>query len=125
MRRRYRHSSRRYEANLRSLLSRQGQSSTQRERHRPRPCTGEGHCSGSRRKRERNERSRRRKPLHDQIACGSAACLSPLCVLACLCVLARNQSSQEMTMPRILIVDDEPSIVLALKDELVFEGFEV
>ena len=28
-------------------------------------------------------------------------------------------------MPRILIVDDEPSIVLALKDELVFEGFEV
>src|SRR5205809_367274 len=30
-----------------------------------------------------------------------------------------------MTMPRILIVDDEPSIVLALKDELVFEGFEV
>lgn len=28
-------------------------------------------------------------------------------------------------MPRILIVDDEPSIVLALKDELAFEGFEV
>ena len=28
-------------------------------------------------------------------------------------------------MPRILIVDDEPSIVLALEDELVFEGFEV
>ncbi len=28
-------------------------------------------------------------------------------------------------MPRVLIVDDEPSIVLALKDELVFEGFEV
>jgi two-component system, OmpR family, alkaline phosphatase synthesis response regulator PhoP len=28
-------------------------------------------------------------------------------------------------MPRILIVDDEPSIVMALKDELVFEGFEV
>jgi len=28
-------------------------------------------------------------------------------------------------MPRILIVDDEPSIVLALKDELLFEGFEV
>jgi DNA-binding response OmpR family regulator len=27
-------------------------------------------------------------------------------------------------MPRILIVDDEPSIVLALKDELVFEGLE-
>lgn len=28
-------------------------------------------------------------------------------------------------MPRILIVDDEPSIVLALKDELLFETFEV
>ena len=28
-------------------------------------------------------------------------------------------------MPRILIVDDEPSIVLALKDELAFESFEV
>jgi DNA-binding response OmpR family regulator len=28
-------------------------------------------------------------------------------------------------MPRILIVDDEPTIVLALMDELVFEGFEV
>jgi two-component system, OmpR family, alkaline phosphatase synthesis response regulator PhoP len=28
-------------------------------------------------------------------------------------------------MPRVLIVDDEPSIVLALMDELVFEGFEV
>ena len=28
-------------------------------------------------------------------------------------------------MPRILIVDDEPSIVLALKDELAFEGFDV
>jgi DNA-binding response OmpR family regulator len=28
-------------------------------------------------------------------------------------------------MPRVLIVDDEPSIVLALKDELVFETFEV
>lgn len=28
-------------------------------------------------------------------------------------------------MPRILIVDDEPSIVLALKDELIFEGFIV
>jgi DNA-binding response OmpR family regulator len=26
---------------------------------------------------------------------------------------------------RILIVDDEPSIVLAVKDEMVFEGFEV
>src|SRR5436190_6758378 len=26
---------------------------------------------------------------------------------------------------RILIVDDEPSIVLALRDELDFEGFEV
>jgi DNA-binding response OmpR family regulator len=28
-------------------------------------------------------------------------------------------------MARILIVDDEPAIVLALKDELAFEGFEV
>ena len=28
-------------------------------------------------------------------------------------------------MPRILIVDDEPSIVLAVRDELVFEGFDV
>ena len=28
-------------------------------------------------------------------------------------------------MPRVLIVDDEPSIVLAVRDELVFEGFEV
>ena len=28
-------------------------------------------------------------------------------------------------MPRILIVDDEPSIVLAIRDELAFEGFEV
>lgn len=28
-------------------------------------------------------------------------------------------------MARILIVDDEPSIVLAIKDELTFEGFEV
>jgi two-component system alkaline phosphatase synthesis response regulator PhoP len=28
-------------------------------------------------------------------------------------------------MPRILIVDDEPSIVLALKDEFAFEGFDV
>ena len=28
-------------------------------------------------------------------------------------------------MPRILIADDEPSIVLALKDEFVFEGFDV
>lgn len=28
-------------------------------------------------------------------------------------------------MPRVLIVDDEPSIVLALQDELAFEGFEV
>ena len=28
-------------------------------------------------------------------------------------------------MARILIVDDEPSIVLAVKDELSFEGFEV
>lgn len=28
-------------------------------------------------------------------------------------------------MHKILIVDDEPSIVLALKDELLFEGFEV
>jgi DNA-binding response OmpR family regulator len=28
-------------------------------------------------------------------------------------------------MARILIIDDEPSIVLALKDELAFEGFEV
>ena len=27
--------------------------------------------------------------------------------------------------PRILIVDDEPSIVMAVRDELVFEGFEV
>ena len=26
---------------------------------------------------------------------------------------------------RILIVDDEPSIVMAVKDELIFEGFEV
>src|SRR6266852_3614714 len=34
-------------------------------------------------------------------------------------------SARKRTMPRILIVDDEPSIVLALKDELVFEGFEV
>ncbi|HSB09927.1 MAG TPA: response regulator, partial [Blastocatellia bacterium] len=30
-----------------------------------------------------------------------------------------------MPIPRILIVDDEPSIVMALKDELAFEGFEV
>jgi DNA-binding response OmpR family regulator len=28
-------------------------------------------------------------------------------------------------MPRILIVDDEASIVLAVRDELVFEGFDV
>jgi len=28
-------------------------------------------------------------------------------------------------MSRVLIVDDEPGIVLALKDELLFEGFEV
>ena len=28
-------------------------------------------------------------------------------------------------MARILIVDDEPSIVLAVRDELLFEGFEV
>ena len=28
-------------------------------------------------------------------------------------------------MARILVVDDEPSIVLAVKDELIFEGFEV
>jgi DNA-binding response OmpR family regulator len=27
--------------------------------------------------------------------------------------------------PRILVVDDEPSIVLAVKDEMSFEGFEV
>ena len=28
-------------------------------------------------------------------------------------------------MARILVVDDEPSIVLAVKDELIFEGYEV
>jgi len=28
-------------------------------------------------------------------------------------------------MPRILVVDDEPSIILAVKDEMAFEGFEV
>ena len=28
-------------------------------------------------------------------------------------------------MPRILIVDDEPGIVMAVRDELQFEGFEV
>ncbi len=28
-------------------------------------------------------------------------------------------------MPRILIVDDEPAIVMAVRDELAFEGFEV
>jgi DNA-binding response OmpR family regulator len=28
-------------------------------------------------------------------------------------------------MARVLIVDDEPSIVMAVKDELIFEGFEV
>lgn len=28
-------------------------------------------------------------------------------------------------MARILIVDDEPSIVMAMRDELIFEGFEV
>jgi len=28
-------------------------------------------------------------------------------------------------MPRILIIDDEPGIVLAVRDELVFEGMEV
>jgi DNA-binding response OmpR family regulator len=28
-------------------------------------------------------------------------------------------------MPRILVVDDEPSIVMTVRDELVFEGFEV
>ena len=28
-------------------------------------------------------------------------------------------------MARILIVDDEPSIVMAVRDELKFEGFEV
>ena len=28
-------------------------------------------------------------------------------------------------MPRILIVDDEPAIVMAVKDELLFEGMEV
>ena len=27
-------------------------------------------------------------------------------------------------MPRVLIVDDEPAIVMAVRDELVFEGFE-
>lgn len=27
--------------------------------------------------------------------------------------------------PRILVIDDEPSIVLAVKDELAFEGFDV
>ena len=27
--------------------------------------------------------------------------------------------------PRILVADDEPSIVMAVQDELVFEGFEV
>ncbi len=27
--------------------------------------------------------------------------------------------------PRILVVDDEPSIILAVKDEMAFEGFEV
>jgi DNA-binding response OmpR family regulator len=30
-----------------------------------------------------------------------------------------------MMVPRILVVDDEPSIVLAVKDEMSFEGFEV
>ena len=28
-------------------------------------------------------------------------------------------------MSRVLIVDDEPAIVLAVRDELVFEGLEV
>src|SRR5947209_20451032 len=28
-------------------------------------------------------------------------------------------------MPRVLIVDDEPGIVMAIRDELVFEGMEV
>ena len=28
-------------------------------------------------------------------------------------------------MARILIVDDEPAIVMAVKDELLFEGFAV
>jgi two-component system alkaline phosphatase synthesis response regulator PhoP len=30
-----------------------------------------------------------------------------------------------MMKPRILVVDDEPSIVLAVRDEMEFEGFEV
>src|SRR5262245_42805602 len=30
-----------------------------------------------------------------------------------------------LAMARILVVDDEPSIVLAVKDELIFEGYEV
>lgn len=29
------------------------------------------------------------------------------------------------SMPRVLIADDEPSIVMAVRDELIFEGFEV
>src|SRR5215213_823451 len=28
-------------------------------------------------------------------------------------------------MPRVLIADDEPAIVMAVRDELVFEGYEV
>lgn len=33
--------------------------------------------------------------------------------------------SSEVGMARVLVVDDEPSIVLAVKDELLFEGLEV
>ena len=30
-----------------------------------------------------------------------------------------------MTTPRVLIADDEPAIVMAIRDELQFEGYEV
>ena len=36
-----------------------------------------------------------------------------------------SADDQRMNTPRILIADDEPSIVMAVRDELAFEGFEV
>ena len=34
------------------------------------------------------------------------------------------QPDPGVNTPRILIADDEPSIVMAVRDELAFEGFE-
>ena len=36
-----------------------------------------------------------------------------------------SADDQRMNTPRILVADDEPSIVMAVRDELAFEGFEV